>query len=320
MAIATSMVQSRRARGSRRSAGGRSPPAAAASASGGVGAGHVGQGSRPPRDRPRPRPCRARLAVVPMRRRLALLSALIALVSAASACGAAPASELPPRPTVDRFDEGRAFAEVRRQVAIGPRPAGSAASRRLAARLRRALPGGRFEAVPGGLRNVVGRLPARGSGAREKAVVVAAHYDTKDLPGFVGANDGASGTATVVELARALARRPAPAQPARDPLRAVRRRGEPAGRDGLPDGRPAGQPRLPGGAPPRDRAGDRGRLRRRPGPVAAARGRLGPRAVAGAAPGRRPRRRRQPSSRPFAGARSSTTTRPSPARGSRRST
>jgi glutaminyl-peptide cyclotransferase len=146
-----------------------------------------------------------------MRRRLVLLSALIALVPAASACGAAPAFELPPRPIVDRFDEGRAFAEVRRQVAIGPRPAGSAASRRLAARLRRALPGGRFEAVPGGLRNVVGRLPARGSGARAKAVVVAAHYDTKDLPGFVGANDGASGTATVVELARALARRPAPA-------------------------------------------------------------------------------------------------------------
>jgi Zn-dependent M28 family amino/carboxypeptidase len=33
---------------------------------------------------------------------------------------------------------------------------------------------------------------------------VAAHYDTKDLPGFVGANDGAGGTAAVVELARAL--------------------------------------------------------------------------------------------------------------------
>ena len=31
-----------------------------------------------------------------------------------------------------------------------------------------------------------------------------AHYDTKDLPGFVGANDGASGTATAVELARSI--------------------------------------------------------------------------------------------------------------------
>jgi Zn-dependent M28 family amino/carboxypeptidase len=35
-------------------------------------------------------------------------------------------------------------------------------------------------------------------------VVVGAHYDTKDLPGFVGANDGAGGTALVVELARSV--------------------------------------------------------------------------------------------------------------------
>ena len=35
-------------------------------------------------------------------------------------------------------------------------------------------------------------------------MVVGAHYDTKDQPGFVGANDGASGTAVAVELARTL--------------------------------------------------------------------------------------------------------------------
>jgi glutaminyl-peptide cyclotransferase len=100
---------------------------------------------------------------------------------------------------VDRFDGRRAFAELRRQVEMGPRPAGSAASRRLAARLRRALPRGRYEQVPGGLRNVVGRLPGS-----KPAVVVAAHYDTKKLAGFVGANDGAGGTAAVLELARVL--------------------------------------------------------------------------------------------------------------------
>jgi glutaminyl-peptide cyclotransferase len=54
--------------------------------------------------------------------------------------------------------------------------------------------------VPGGYRNVVGRLGPR----HGKAIVVAAHYDTKDLPGFVGANDGAGGTAAVLEIARAL--------------------------------------------------------------------------------------------------------------------
>jgi Zn-dependent M28 family amino/carboxypeptidase len=37
--------------------------------------------------------------------------------------------------------------------------------------------------------------------------VAGAHYDTKDVPGFVGANDGASGVAVLLELARALPRR-----------------------------------------------------------------------------------------------------------------
>lgn len=99
----------------------------------------------------------------------------------------------------DRFDGARAFRLLREQVELGPRPAGSPTSRRLAERLRRRLPNGRFEAVPGGLRNVVGTLPGR-----RPAVVIAAHYDTKDIPGFVGANDGAGGTAAVVELARDL--------------------------------------------------------------------------------------------------------------------
>jgi glutaminyl-peptide cyclotransferase len=107
---------------------------------------------------------------------------------------------------VDRFDGRRAFAELRRQVELGPRPAGSPASRRLAARLRLALPHGHYERVPGGLRNVVGRLPGR-----KPAVVVAAHYDTKAIPGFVGANDGAGGTAAVLELARVLRRTNRPA-------------------------------------------------------------------------------------------------------------
>jgi glutaminyl-peptide cyclotransferase len=106
-------------------------------------------------------------------------------------------------PSVDRFDARRAFAHLRMQVEMGPRPAGSPTLRRLAERLRDELPRGRFERIPGhpGLRNVVGHLP----GSRP-AVVFGAHYDTKDVPGFVGANDGASGTAAVVEIARAMRR------------------------------------------------------------------------------------------------------------------
>jgi hypothetical protein len=108
--------------------------------------------------------------------------------------------------SVDRFNADRAFADLRAQVDMGPRPAGSAASRRLARWLRARVPNGRYMPVPGGLRNVVGSLPGRG-----KAIVVAAHYDTKKLPGFVGANDGAGGTAAVLEIARALRRRDRPA-------------------------------------------------------------------------------------------------------------
>jgi hypothetical protein len=130
----------------------------------------------------------------------------------AAAAPAAGAGAERGRPRANRFASRRAFAFLREQVEMGPRPAGSATSRRLAARLRRALPRGRYERVPGGLRNVVGSLPGRG-----KAIVVAAHYDTKEMPGFVGANDGAGGTAAVVELARGLRRlkRPAAAPPLR---------------------------------------------------------------------------------------------------------
>ena len=106
------------------------------------------------------------------------------------------------RPTVDRFDSAAAWALLREQVELGPRPAGSEPSRVLAERLRRLLPAGRFQAVGGGLRNVIGTVRGREPGY----VVVGAHYDTKDIPGFLGANDGASGTAVVTQLARTIER------------------------------------------------------------------------------------------------------------------
>ena len=107
-----------------------------------------------------------------------------------------------PKPTADHFDAPRAFALIRRELTYGQRPAGSPQLRRLAEVLRRELPNGRFEPVPGhpGLRNVVGTLPGRAP-----AIVVGAHYDSEYHPkGFVGANDSAAGTAAVVELARDL--------------------------------------------------------------------------------------------------------------------
>ncbi len=126
---------------------------------------------------------------------MSALSALAVAVFALTLAGSAATAK------VDRFNERRAFALLREQVELGPRPAGSAASRALALRLKRLLPNGRFQPVPDGLQNVIGVVRGRNPA---RTVVVGAHYDTKDLPGFVGANDGASGTATVVELARTI--------------------------------------------------------------------------------------------------------------------
>ena len=107
-----------------------------------------------------------------------------------------------PAAKVNHFDGAGAFRLLRRQVEMGPRPAGSAESRRLARLIKRIVPRGRFQEVPHGLRNVIGTVRGREPGY----IVVGAHYDTKDIKGFVGANDGASGTAVVLQLARTLRR------------------------------------------------------------------------------------------------------------------
>jgi glutaminyl-peptide cyclotransferase len=134
-----------------------------------------------------------------------ILGVILVILVATGTLGDDGDSDPAPTPAadrrVDRFDEDRAWAWLERQVALGPRPAGSPASRRLAAQLRKALPNGRYQAVPRGLRNVIGTTPGRDP---DRTVVVGAHYDTKEIEGFVGANDGASGTAALVELARGI--------------------------------------------------------------------------------------------------------------------
>lgn len=100
------------------------------------------------------------------------------------------------------FDSAAAMELAKEQVDLGPRPAGSKASKELADRLATELPGGRIEPLPGGLQNVTGVLPGS-----EPAILVGAHYDTEaTVPNHVGANDGAAGTAAVVEVANALER------------------------------------------------------------------------------------------------------------------
>ena len=119
-----------------------------------------------------------------------------------------PPKEQPvPKATVDRFDGPAAMALAKRQVDLGPRPAGSARSRALAQDLKGMLPAGELQPIGRGMRNVVGTIPGR-----QPALVIGAHYDTeRTIPGFVGANDGAAGTAAVIGVADALRRAKLPA-------------------------------------------------------------------------------------------------------------
>lgn len=106
------------------------------------------------------------------------------------------------------FNAESAMKWVRRQVAVGQRPAGSPQLRKLAVALRDQLPYGYFESIPNEprLRNVIGFL--RGP---RPAIVLGAHYDTLVKPrGFVGANNGAAGAAIVIQVAWSLATNPPP--------------------------------------------------------------------------------------------------------------
>ncbi|HEU4944399.1 MAG TPA: M28 family metallopeptidase [Solirubrobacterales bacterium] len=131
---------------------------------------------------------------------------VIALLSLLVLAGCGDSSSGRQEQSAERFDAKAAYALVEEQVGYGQRPAGSPQLRRLAVELRRSMPNAQFEAIPGEprLRNVVGTLPGR-----EPGIVVGAHYDTLVKPrGFVGANNGAAGTAVVIEAAQALRRAP----------------------------------------------------------------------------------------------------------------
>ena len=122
------------------------------------------------------------------------------LALAFAGCG----SDEPDEPAPERFDAERAFEDLEAQVEIGPRPSGSeenAGDWWTSWSRSSSEAGAEDVAVQRPYRNVVATIPGNGEGT----VVVGAHHDTKDIPGFVGANDGASGVAVVLELARVLA-------------------------------------------------------------------------------------------------------------------
>jgi len=126
--------------------------------------------------------------------------------------GATPMSSSAPNGA--KLDGARAFEYVRRQVEFGARPAGSKELARTrefivnelrAANLKVSLD--EFTAqTPIGERKMA-NITAELAGESADFIIISSHYDTKILKNqqFVGANDGASSTAVVMELARALA-------------------------------------------------------------------------------------------------------------------
>jgi Zn-dependent M28 family amino/carboxypeptidase len=115
--------------------------------------------------------------------------------------------------TPSKFDSNRAWEHLRQLVAIGPRPAGSAAieqSRKyikdqLAAIGLKAVEQAWDDETPLGrvhMVNLIVTLP----GASANRLAITGHYDTKLFREFrfVGASDGGSSAAFLIELARVL--------------------------------------------------------------------------------------------------------------------
>jgi glutaminyl-peptide cyclotransferase len=141
----------------------------------------------------------------------ALFGALALLAAAAAAPSAEPPRAAPP------FDGAAALRHLARLVAIGPRPAGSPALTKARAyilgELRAAGISARLEPFEADtphwrlkMANLVAVLPGRQS----DVIMLAGHYDTKWFREirFVGANDGGSSAALLIELAGRLASRP----------------------------------------------------------------------------------------------------------------
>jgi Zn-dependent M28 family amino/carboxypeptidase len=133
-------------------------------------------------------------------------------IAATSDSKVAPTDEAQVAPTKG-FDSARAWEHLRKQVAIGPRPSGSPANVETRKYIISQLKAAGIEAkeqpfvgmTPLGevsMANVIATIPGR----RPDRLVLASHFDTKLYREFrfVGANDGASSTAALLELARVL--------------------------------------------------------------------------------------------------------------------
>ena len=111
--------------------------------------------------------------------------------------------------TAADFSGASALEFTRKAVAFGPRPPGSPANQKLQAYIESQvkllhcqISYDAFTAqTPSGpvpMRNIIAKF----SGPSARAIVITGHFDTKPMPGFLGANDGGSSTGFLLELAR----------------------------------------------------------------------------------------------------------------------
>jgi len=120
-------------------------------------------------------------------------------------------SQFDPGPTPD-FDPARAMQYVKEIVAFGPRPIGSQNHRKVENYLLAHLKGDTVESETFTVQTSEGKFPVRNilakyPGTRDGIIVIASHYDT-NYPlrntAYVGANDGGSSSALLLEIANQL--------------------------------------------------------------------------------------------------------------------
>jgi Zn-dependent M28 family amino/carboxypeptidase len=141
------------------------------------------------------------------------------LLAAACASGPEAQSSKPATQSTTSFDSGRAYEHLRQVVSIGPRPAGSPAIERTRAYISGQLKSSGVQVAQQSFvaKTPIGEIPmvnliATIPGARKERIAIAGHYDTKLFKEFrfVGANDGGSSTAFLIEIARVLKARQNP--------------------------------------------------------------------------------------------------------------
>jgi hypothetical protein len=147
---------------------------------------------------------------------------LLLLAAVAAGCRNPPPPPMPPVPSAATdFSGDAAYAYLQALAAIGPRVSGTPGNAEARAYIRKELENLGLEVTerryagppePDGVRPELFNLVATIPGASPQLFVLTAGYDTRPFDSFrfVGANDGASAPALLLELARVITARPLP--------------------------------------------------------------------------------------------------------------